>query len=157
MGNARSVEQLKGEIRYSERLCQRTARLYRHLQTWATALGVLGGSGTLAALIPHVPGWIPPAGAVLLAGVGAVVLAVRPGDKAAMNEADMRRYALLMSSAQSMSAGELERALEQARPSDAPEVELLRNVAFNDVVREIGRPDAVVTLSRAERLVAALA
>ena len=152
-----SIEQLRNEARYAERLCQRTARLYRRVQTCGTFLSIVGGSGTLAALFRDVPPWLPASGALLLAVAGAALIAVRPGDKAAANESDMKRYSALLASSQGMTEEEFRRALEVARQADAPEVEGLRNPSFNDVVQEIGATHAVVPLSKAERLISVLA
>ena len=152
-----TIQQLRSEARYSERLCQRTARLYRRVQTTGTFLTIIGGSGTLAALVKDVPVWVPTSGAILLAVMGAALIAIRPSDKAAANESDAKRYSALLASSTSMSEDELRRALEVARQSDAVEVEPLRNVAYNDVVLEIGADSAKVPLGRTERLFAMLA
>jgi hypothetical protein len=56
-----------------------------------------------------------------------------------------------------MSDQELVEALEETRQGDAPEIEPLRDVAYNDVARELGRPDAVVALTPLQRALAALA
>ena len=150
-------ETLLDEIRYTERLCQRTARLYRHLQTLTVFLSVLGGSGVISAVAGAVPAWMPIAGGVLLAVFGALNLSVRPADKATANEADMKRYAQLRTAAVKMDASQLKEALEKARESDTQEVEALRDVAYNDVTYEIGRPDAAVPLKVHQRLLSALA
>ena len=150
-------EPLLDEIRYAERLCQRTARLYRHLQTLTIFLGVLGGSGVISAVAGSVPAWMPIAGGVVLAVFGALSLSVRPADKATANEADMKRYAQLRTAAVKMDASQLKEALEKARESDTQEVEALRDVAYNDVSFEIGRPDAAVPLKVHQRLLSALA
>ena len=56
-----------------------------------------------------------------------------------------------------MTAEQLAAALAKAGETDTPEIEALRDVAYNDVVREIGRDDHVVPLSATQRLFAALA
>ena len=68
---------LVNEVRYSERLCQRTARLYRRLQAAGTVATVLGGSAALSAAVPHLPAWAGPAGLVTAAVFGALLLALR--------------------------------------------------------------------------------
>lgn len=150
-------ELLLVEVRYAERLCQRTARLYRHLQTVSVFLSVLGGSGVISAVSGAVPAWMPIAGGVLLTVFGAVNLAVRPAEKAAANEGDVKRYAQLRSAAPGMDAAQLHAALEKARETDVTEIEALRPVAYNDVVREIGRDDEVMPLSLQQRIAAAFA
>ena len=51
----------------------------------------------------------------------------------------------------------LRTALQKARESDTAEVEPLRDVAYNDVVIEIGRGEFAVPLSSHQRILAALA
>lgn len=148
---------LLSEARYAERLCQRTARLYRRLGTAGVFLAIVGGSATLSALADGVPGWISAAGAAALAVFGALLVAVRPAEKAAANEADARRYAQLRTAAAGMDAPTLRTALAKARESDTQEVEPLRAVAFNDVALEIGRADQLIALTLPQRLLAALA
>jgi len=96
-------------------------------------------------------------GGVFLAVFGAANLAIRPADKAAANDADAKRYAQLRTSAQSMTADELAIALSKARESDTAEVDALRDVAYNDVVTEYGRPDALVPLTMPQKILGALA
>lgn len=148
---------LLNELRYSERLCLRTARLYRHLQACGVALSVMGGSATLTALASSVPPWVSVGGSLVFVAAGVAMMAVRPADKAALNEADAKRYASLRRTALTMDAATLAVALADLRPADAPEVESLRNPVYNDVVREIGADHAVVRLSLLERIVSAIA
>jgi len=88
--------QLIGEIRFAIRLTQRTARLYRRIQTCGVFLSIIGGSAAMASMADGIPGWITTSGGVLLAFSGAVLIAIRPADKAAQNESDVRRYQQLM-------------------------------------------------------------
>ena len=77
------TETLISEIRYAERLCIRTARLYRKASTTSTFLSIIGGSAILSALSDAVPSWVSLAGAGLFAVFGALSVAVRPDEKAA--------------------------------------------------------------------------
>ena len=148
---------LLNEIRYAERLCLRTARLYRRVGTCTTFLSVLGGSAAITSLSASVPSWVSVAGVGVLAVFGAINLAVRPAEKATMNEADARKYALLRTNGRSMSEQELGTALDKARETDATEIEPLRAVAFNDVVIEVGHPEQTIKLRAHQLLLAALA
>ncbi len=148
---------LLNEVRYAERLCARTARFYRRVQAVGTFGAVLGGSGTLGSLSSAVPAWVSVGGAALLACFGALLVAMRPADKAAANEADVRRYAKVRTEGLRQTADELQAALDRARESDVPEIEALRQVAYNDMVREVGRPDCAAPLNRRQRLMALLA
>lgn len=150
-------EQYLGEIRYAIRLTQRTARLYRRIQTTGVFLLVLGGSASMAYLSTTFPNWLMMVGGTLLAIASAMLLAIRPADKAAQNEADIKKYQTLMSRAVSMSVDELEKAIEDARNGDAPEIESLREVAFNDVALESNRPDVLVPLNITQKILRSLA
>jgi nicotinic acid phosphoribosyltransferase len=145
------------EIRYAERLCQRTARMYRRAQMLGVFASALAGTAALAAAAQWLPAALAAAGALLMAVVGAGLLAARPGDKALQNEADVKRYAQLRAASVDMTDAEFERALWRARELDAPEVEALRDVAWNDVVCEIGRPELATPLRITQRALAALA
>lgn len=144
-------EIITGEIRYAIRLCQRTARLYRRIQTFGVFLSIVGGSAVVVSSAMTVPHFITYAGSLLLAIAGAALVAVRPADKAANNEADVRRYQALMAKLPALEDDALSAALDEAHQGDAQEVEPLRNVAYNDVVTEIGRADKAVPLSFSER------
>lgn len=148
---------LLNEIRYAERLTQRTARLYRRIAWACTFLGVLGGSGVLSALAPKIPASLSVAGAILLAVVGAIALTVRPFEKAISNDTDAKKYAALRTTAVPMNATELEAALNKARETDTAEIEPLRDVAYNDMLMEVGRPDMLIALKPHQQLLSALA
>ena len=145
------------QIRYAVRLTQRTARLYRRIQTAGTFFSVVGGSATLSLLSQAFPSWVGLSGAVVLALAGAALIAIRPADKAAQNESDMKRYLALASKAHLLDDAALAAAIDEAHQSDCQEVEPLRDVAFNDIVAEYGRQDAQVKLTRIQTFIAAIA
>ncbi len=155
--NTLSRANLLNEIRYAERLCQRTARLYRRVQNATTFLTIIGGSAAASALVATAPSWLPILGTLLLAVFGAVAIAVRPADKAAQNELDVRRYGAIRVKSGAMSDAELRQAIDEANTNNAVEIEHLRDVAYNDVALEVGRPDSVVRLNLQQRLIAACA
>ncbi len=148
---------LLNEVRYAERLCQRTARFYRHIQAVGTFATVAGGSAALSALAQGVPPWVSLAGAAAFTVFGAAMVAVRPADKAAANEADMRRYTKLRTEGRTMDADTLRQALDKAREGDAAEVESLRDVAYNDLLRETGWEHQQIPLSLRQRALALIA
>jgi hypothetical protein len=145
------------EIRYAERLCDLTARLYRRLQAISTFMAILGGSAVASSLGRSLPHWVSIAGVLVMTAFGAFGIVARPAEKAAANKIDARRYAELRTRAVDLSDVDLERALAKARESDADEIELLRDVAWNDVAAEIGRSDAVSRLTLAQRALRAMA
>lgn len=147
-----SKEQIEAEIRYAQRLCERTARLYRRAATFMTFLSVLAGSAALVAVSAQLPQSAILVCALLFAVVIAANTAIRPTDKAAQNEMDVRKYADLLVKAKQVDQPELLRLLAEARKTDVPEIEPLRPVAFNDVMAEIHREDQAIPLNRMARL-----
>jgi hypothetical protein len=148
---------LLNQVRYAERLSERTARLYRNLQVAGTIATVLSGSAILSVLASSMPSWLYVVGSALFVIFGACMLAIGPANKAAANEADRKRYARLRVEGLAMSAEELEVAFAKAMESNTQEVEALRDVAQNDVLIEAGWPESVVPLSKGQRLLAMLA
>jgi hypothetical protein len=51
----------------------------------------------------------------------------------------------------------IRKLIAEARQTDAPEVEPLREIAFNDVMREINREDALIPLTRSQKILCAIA
>jgi hypothetical protein len=149
--------ELINQIRYAIRLTQRTAKLYRKIQVCGAFLTIIGGSAIVFKLFEALPPWCGFSGAVLMSIMGAMLVVVRPADKAAQNESDVRRYQTLELRSHGMNDAELEAAIAEARQFDCPEIDPLCDVAYNDVVRSYGREDAVVPLSCLQRLLAALA
>ena len=149
--------ELHYQARYAVRLTQRTARLYRRIQTAGTFFAIIGGSGTASLLSAQVPPWIGLCGALLLAFSGAALIAIRPADKAAQNETDAKKYLALLARASKLSDEDFAVALDEAHQSDCQEVEPLRDVAYNDIVTEFGRADEKVPLSCHQVILAAIA
>ena len=54
----KTKDQVLGEIRYAQRLAQRTARLYRRIQAFSTFLAILGGAGVMSAMSTRFPVWV---------------------------------------------------------------------------------------------------
>ena len=148
---------LLNEVRYAQRITQRAARLYRRAATLMTFIAIVGGSGLATSMSTTLPQWLVVCGGLLLAMAAAAGLAVRPLEKAILNEQDWKKYAMLETQAVPMDAAQLAAALAKARETDVAEIELLRDVAYNDVVVESGRPDMVAPLNLQQRFIAALA
>lgn len=148
---------LVNEIRYAERLCQRTARLYRRAETVFLILSLLGGSAVLINLLAAFPAWVTVLAGSVMALFASLNVAMRPAEKAIANELDARRYAKLRTESRSMGTKQLQQALDKARENDAQEVEPLRDIAYNDVVKECGRPDAVMHLTWPQKILQMLA
>ncbi len=72
-------------------------------------------------------------------------------------EADIRKYGALLAKVQTLDAVTLQQQLNEARQSDAAEVEPLRAVAYNDVVLESYEPEALIKLTPMQKLIGVLA
>lgn len=150
-------EQLQAEARYAQRLCQRTARLYRRVQTTFTFMSIVAGSAALVSISAQLPKELTLGCAIAFAVFSAINIAIRPAERVAQNESDVRKYAALLAKSDELEALAIHKLIAEARQSDVPEVEPLRDVAFNDVMREINREDAIIPLSRSQRFLCAIA
>lgn len=150
-------EQLQGEIRYAQRLCQRTARLYRRAQTTFTFLSIVSGSAALVSISGKLSTESVLGSAVAFAIVAAMNFAIRPAERIAQNDTDVKKYAALLVKAEELDVAAIRKLIAEARQTDAPELEPLRAVAFNDVMREINREDALIPLTASQKLLGAIA
>lgn len=94
---------------------------------------------------------------MLAAVFGAMVIVIRPADKAAPNELDIRKYDELLARAQGLSAEQILPLLAEARKTDAPEIESLRTIAYNDVMSEMNRDDQKIRPNAYQAMLAAIA
>lgn len=118
----------------------------------STFFSILGGSAALAAIADVFPKELSIGGVCVAAVFGAALVAIRPADKAAQNEADLRRFQSRMARANSRDGNALEAAIEETRQGSAQEIEPLRDVAYNDVVLEFNRSDALIPLSPLQKI-----
>lgn len=154
---AQSKEQLLGEIRYAQRLCQRTSRLYRRAQTTFTFLSIVAGSAALVSISSKLDPAYTMWSAMAFAVFAAVNIAIRPAERVAQNDSDVKKYAALIAKSVDLDVPAIEKLLAEARQTDAPEVEPLRDVAYNDLMHEINRADALIPLRASQKLLAAIA
>jgi hypothetical protein len=137
--------QLKGEIRYAIRLAERSAPVSL-VQTVSTFFSILGGSAAFAAIADIFPKELSIGGACVAAVFGSGT-GCNPAGGQSSPEADLRRFQSLMARANSLDGNALEAAIEETRQGSAQEIEPLRDVAYNDVVLEFNRSDALIPLS----------
>jgi hypothetical protein len=149
-------DELEFNLRYAQRLCERTARFYRRIQTFSTFISLVAGSSAVAALSaqrPAAAAWLLAAFALF----GCINFAIRPAEKIAANEVDVHKYAVLIAKSDMVDTASLQQMLREAHLTDAPEIEPLRAVAYNDVAREIGEQEAEIKLTPMQKLMRALA
>lgn len=150
-------EQLQAEVRYAQRLCQRTARLYRRVQTTFTFLSIFAGSAALVSISAQLPQILTLSSAIAFAAFAAINIAIRPAERIALNESDVRKYAALLAKSEDLDVPAIRKLIAEARQSDAPEVEPLRDVAYNDLMREINRDDQLLPLRISQKILSAIA
>ena len=144
-------------MRYAQRLCQRTVRLYRRAQTAFTFLSIVAGSAALVSISAKLPSEFALGSAVAFAVFAAMNSAIRPAERIDQNDMDVKKYAALLVKAEELDVAAIRKLIAEARQTDAPEVEPLRAVAFNDVMREINREDALIPLTPSQKLFGAIA
>ncbi len=139
-------EQLQIELRYAQRVGQRSVRFYRRIQTAFTFISMLAGSSAIAAIAAQMPmaaTWMMAAFAIF----SILNFAIRPADKIAALHSDVRKYAALIAKSDNLDAAAIQHLLHEARQTDSEEIEPLRAVAYNDVMLEIDETDSLIPLT----------
>jgi len=151
-------QKLCSEIRYTQRLAQRSARLWWRIDAVGTLTFVLGSSVSVANFVKLLPPFIGASASVITILIATLMVCLRPAQKASLNEADVRKYdELLVLERSGTSTQKLAVLLAKAHQTDAPEIETLRDVAYNDVCSEINRADYACKLSVWQRTMAIMA
>jgi hypothetical protein len=151
-----SKEKLQIELRYAQRFCQRSVRFYRRIQTTFTFFAMLAGSSSIAAVVAQMPltaTWLLAAFSIF----GILNFAIRPADRIAAYQSDVRKYGALMLKAEDLDSHAIQKLLHEARQSDSEEIEPLRAVAYNDVMIEYDETDSLISLTPMQKLMRALA
>jgi hypothetical protein len=145
-------------IRYASRVLERQCRLWRRVDGVVRFSAVLAGSGAIAALGAQNAVMALVAG-VVFALFQAIEYAVRPAEVAAHAMAQGKQYAALLARQRRLSDAALADELEAVRVEDDIIVmDSLRQLAYNDVVRERGLDEsACFSETMALRAVAFLA
>ncbi len=149
-------DQLQIELRYAQRFCQRSVRFYRRIQTTFTFISLLAGSSAIAAIAAQMPvtaTWMLAAFSIF----GILNFAIRPAEKIAALQVDVRKYAMLITKSDLLDASAIQHLLHEARQTDTEEIEPLRAVAYNDVMLEIDELDSLIELSPMQKLMGVLA
>lgn len=153
---ARTKAEAVLNIKYYCRLHQLHARLYNRLRGAAAVVSVVAGSAALVSALQSVP--------YLLSGLGVVVAAVSGIDfffgwaeKAACHKQWRREYSSLLARSATMDLNGIDAELAKLSGETEEEVESLRAVAWNDVLRSNGHEDGMREEGFAQRLVRSLA
>ena len=149
---AKERARLLNEVRYAERLCHRTARLYRRIASILAWVTLIGGSSAFLALKHETAGWLVATAGIIWAALHALDQVMKPAAKSALNLHDSKRYSRLMTQHRKSLPTTIQRELDKLRENDGLEVESMRDIAWNDVMVESNNLAMVVPLSRWQRL-----
>jgi len=145
------------DARWGERYCDLHARMYGHIRTAMNISQGAAGSAAFAGYFVNYPGLIASTG-IFMAVLAVISGAIDFSARAIRFELHGQRYGELDAKARAMSVDEFSsrvRAL-QNEPLEG-EVNALRHVAMNDVLRENGRGEEMKPLTLGQRVVAAIA
>jgi len=153
MTSSRTLHEINLDIRYGARYGLRMRRLFSVIKNTITFLELLGGSAAFGAWLANRPALAGAMGLVL-AVVAALNQTIQPAENRAMCSELHRRYTELDRLAPTLDVAALEDRLRDLRETDAPEIEALRTVAFNDNLRENGYDSGFADETRWGRFVA---
>jgi hypothetical protein len=148
---------LTWSIRYAMRYGRLQARLLDRIAFVFKIVTLVAGTGAFVAVI---------AGnetAVAITGLSVAVIAILdalwdPTRKAAKTRELETRFALLNRDANRLSPDELQRGIDDLYDAEVPEIEALRPVAYNAVLRECGNAESeAFPLTGWQRVLASLA
>lgn len=145
------------EIEYAMRLCLRHRRFFGRMRITFLCIKLFGTTAAVSALLAKNPEWAV-IGGLALSLVGILDQVIDPSRRRAAFVQDYKRYAAVKRAAAGKTASDVAKLVAKAREDDADEIESLRNVAFNDTVRQEGRDETyAVRLNALETLFRALA
>ncbi len=144
------------DVRYGMRFNDLCERAYNRADMLLNVVLLVGG-GTAAVAVFNSSDKATLASGVLLSLVSAVSLLLGASRKAEQHAQAKRAYAALDARAPGLSLRELDAELRLLQGSSPSGITLLANPAQNAMLRSAGRPELVVPLTRAERLMCAFA
>lgn len=155
--NDRTRYQIELEIRYGMRLDELHRRFYARLGSALTFALLLAGSAAFGGFVAAQPAFAGAAG-LAVAVLTLIEVVLRPSERAAYASALARQFGALRASAAELTTDDLERRLAVLQCEALPgEIDALRSVAMNDVLREHGHDDELLAPSRWQRVIAVLA
>lgn len=153
MSRERTHHEITLDVRYAARYGLRMRRLFGTVKNVITFAELVGGSAAFGAWLAGSPALAGAMG-LLLAAVVAVNHTVQPAENRAHCAELHRRYTELDRLAPTLDAAVLDDRLRALRENDAPELEALRVVAYNDNLRENGYETGLIPETRWQRFVA---
>lgn len=141
-------------VRYSRRYCERHARMYRRIASHLRLLQTIGALSGFTAFLKEDSMYAGIAGLIIAISLG-IDLVFSPSEKARQCEASRQKYAELFAQLHDEAPATIDKRWRQiCAESCSSDVEGLRNVAYNDVLREMGYPaEDIKSLKASEGLV----
>lgn len=148
-------EAIRG-VKYQERLHLLHCRFYKNIRAVLTIISLASGSAAITAALQSVPGGV--AGAALLVASMTIIDAVGNfSDKAAKHNLWRRTAALLVARSDPMDLAVIDAERNQLIADADDEIESLRAVAWNDVLRSEGMESAMRAEIRMEKIMRVMA
>jgi hypothetical protein len=144
-------------IRYAMRFGRLQARLFDRIGKSIKALTLFFGTAAFVSVVADIH-WILAASGLTLALLAILDAIWDPSGRAAKTRELEMRFALLNRDAPGMQPEAIQRAIDELYDPEVPQVEALRQVAYNDTLTESGGPpDYKFQLNGWQRFLAKLA
>lgn len=128
---------LTWKIRYAMRFGRRQSRLLDRIALVMKILMIGAGTTAFVSVIGEYEELTKWSG-LIVAAIAIIDAIWNPAGKAAKSREIEQRFALLIRDAPTMTPELLQRAMDELYDSEAPELESLRPVVYNDMVSELG-------------------
>src|SRR5690606_19631596 len=152
----RTKDEVLREVRYHERLHFLHCRFYRSIRKCLVIFSLASGSAALTPALQSLP-----AGVITAAGLVALFAILDAvgnySEKAVWHNVWRRNASLVLAKSGPLTQEELEAADRELIAEVDEEIEALRVVAWNDVLKTVGREDAMRLETRFQRLMRTLA
>lgn len=151
----RTKEEALREVKYQERLHALHCRLYKRLRALLTLISLATGSAAIATSLQAMPAGLIVAGWIV--ALASIIDAVGNfADKAASHRVWRRDAAALLSRSEGMSLASIDSELAALVAEVDDEIESLRAVAWNDVLKSRGLESAMRPETAPERMFRAI-
>lgn len=141
----RTEYQIVFDLHYGQRSCLLASRFYGRIAWIFSIITIFCGSAAFAGWYAGDPN-LSLYPSLLLSLIAAINLTWKPSEKRLFCELERQKWNTLIKEASGLSADQVDERINTLRSVDSPEIEYLRDVAFNDVLQEQGQKEGFVDL-----------